>query len=322
MKRPGAKQAAAVAASVLTVAALGTMAHADYPTRPVTMIVPFAAGGGTDITARVLAGPMGEALGTEVVVRNAAGAGGTIGAAETAMARSDGYTMGLMPVGPMTTQPHLRSLPYAPDSFDYVCLAYSAPSAIVVRHDSPFHTLDDLVEYARANPGELNFAVQAIGSIPHVAGLGLAAETGIDFTFIPYAGDGPSFTAMLDGSVQLFIPHVSFLRTNADQVRSIALLSDERISTAPDLVTAIEQGVDMNYPIWGGLVVPRGTPADVRDALEAACEAGVNSTVFTERMESLGTPVVYMGGAEFEAFVLAEYERNGTLLSAAGLMAE
>lgn len=322
MVRPGMTKAAAAAASALSMAVLATAAHADFPNRPVTMVVPFAAGGGTDITARVLAGPMAEALGSEVVVRNTAGAGGTIGAAETAAARADGYTVGLMPVGPMTTQPHLRSLPYGPDSFDYVCLAYSAPSSIVVRHDSPFNSLTDMVDYARANPGELNFGVQAIGSIPHVAGLGLADATGIEFTYIPYAGSGPTFTAMLDGSVHMFVAHVSFLTTNADQVKSIALLSDERISTAPELMTAGEQGVDMNFPIWGGLVVPRGTPADVRDTLEAACEAGVNSPGFTERMESLGTPVVYMGGAEFEAFVRAEFERNGTLLSAAGLMAQ
>ncbi len=322
MTRPDARRAALATAAALSMAAVATAAHADFPTRPVTMIVPFAAGGGTDITARVLAGPMAEALGGEVVVRNVAGAGGTIGAAETAAARADGHTVGLLPVGPMTTQPHLRALPYGPDSFDYVCLAYSAPSAIVVRQDSPFQNLNDMIDYARANPGELNFAVQAIGSIPHVAGLGLAEEAGIDFTFIPYAGDGPSFTAMLDGSVHMFISHVSFLRTNADQVRSIALLSDQRMDSAPDLLTAGEQGVEMNYPIWGGLVVPRGTPAAARDALEAACEAGVNSPAFTERMEALDTPIVYMGGAEFEAFVRAEFERNGGLLSAAGLMAD
>ena len=100
---------------------------ADFPSRPVTIIVPFAAGGGTDITTRTLAGPMAEALGAEIVVKNTAGAGGTIGAAETARAKADGYTIGMMPVGPMTTQPHLRELPYDPDDFDYICQAYSDP---------------------------------------------------------------------------------------------------------------------------------------------------------------------------------------------------
>lgn len=113
--------------TLLTLAAglgLATAAlAADYPAKPVTIIVPFSAGGGTDITTRTLAGPMAEALGVEIVVKNTAGAGGTIGAAETARARADGYTIGMMPVGPMTTQPHLRALPYAPDSFDYICQA-------------------------------------------------------------------------------------------------------------------------------------------------------------------------------------------------------
>ncbi|SEP00099.1 Tripartite-type tricarboxylate transporter, receptor component TctC [Salinihabitans flavidus] len=301
---------------------LGTVAMAEFPERAVTIVVPFSAGGGTDITARVLAGPMADALGTEVVVKNTDGAGGTIGAAATAAARDDGYTVGLLPVGPMTTQPHLRNLPYGPDSFDYVCLAYSAPSAIVVRKDSEFNSLADMIEFGKENPDVLNFGVQAIGSIPHVAGLGLADAAGIDFTYVPYAGSGPTFTAMLDGSVHMFVAHVSFLTTNADQVKSIALLSDERISTASDLKTAGEQGVDMNFPIWGGLVVPKGVDPEVRDKLETACEAGVNSDAFVERMESLGTPVVYMGGDEFESFVRAEFERNDGLLSAAGLKAE
>jgi tripartite-type tricarboxylate transporter receptor subunit TctC len=309
--------------TLLTLAAglgLATAAIADgFPAKPVTIIVPFSAGGGTDITTRTLAIPMAEALGVEIVVKNTAGAGGTIGAAETARARADGYTIGMMPVGPMTTQPHLRALPYDPDSFDYICQSYSAPSSLVVRKDSPFNSLQDMVDHAKANPGTLNYGVQAVGSIPHVAGLGLAEATGAEFTFIPYKGSAPTFKAMLDGSVDMFVAHISFLTKNADQVKSLAMLTSERVSTAEDLPTANDQGVPMHFPIWGGLVAPKGIPADAKAALEAACNIAMNSDAFSSRMAELRMPVAFMGSEEFEAFVASEFAKNDELLTAAGL---
>lgn len=309
-----------VAAAVGGLAVLGLIQPASaFPDRPVTMVVPFSAGGGTDITSRTLSGPMAEALGAEILVKNTAGAGGTIGAAEVAAARPDGYTVGMMPVGPMTTQPHLRNLPYAPESFDYICLAYSAPSSIVVRKDSPFNNLADMIAYAKANPGKLNFGVQAIGSIPHVAGLGIVEATGINMEFIPFKGSAPTFKAMLDGSVDMFVAHISFLTQNADQVKSIAMLSDEPVSTAPDLPTAKQQGIALDFPIWGGLVAPKGIPAEARDALESACEKGMNSKAFGDRMASLRMPVTFMKGSDFKAFVESEFARNAKLLKSAGL---
>ncbi|MBB4303471.1 tripartite-type tricarboxylate transporter receptor subunit TctC [Rhodobium orientis] len=299
-------------------AALSVDAQA-FPEKPVTIIVPFGAGGGTDITTRTLAGPMAEALGTEIVVKNTAGAGGTIGAAETARARPDGYTVGMMPVGPMTTQPHLRRLPYGPDSFDYICLAYSAPSSLVVRKDSPFNSLKDMIDYAKANPGKLNYGIQAVGSIPHVAGLGVKEASGADFQFIPFKGSAPTFKAMLDGTVDMFVAHISFLTKNADQVKSIAMLMDERVATAEDLPTAKDQGFDLNFPIWGGIVAPKGIPAEAKEKLEAACEAGMKSDAFGERMSQLRMPVTYMSGSDFEAFVRSEFARNEGLLAKAGL---
>jgi tripartite-type tricarboxylate transporter receptor subunit TctC len=292
---------------------------ADFPAKPVTIIVPFSAGGGTDITTRTLAEPMAMALGVEIVVKNTAGAGGTIGAAETARAKADGYTIGMMPVGPMTTQPHLRELPYDPDSFDYICQAYSAPSSLVVRKDSSFNSLQEMLEYANANPGKLNYGVQAVGSIPHVAGLGLAEASGAEFTFIPYKGSAPTFKAMLDGSVDMFVAHISFLTKNSDQVRSLAMLTSERVDTASDLPTATDQGVPMHFPIWGGIVAPKGIPAEAKAALEKACEAGMNSESFKNRMADLRMPIAFMNSSDFEAFVDAEFAKNDKLLTAAGL---
>lgn len=310
---------AALTALIATAGMASAAWAADYPAKPVTIIVPFSAGGGTDITTRTLAGPMAEALGVEIVVKNTAGAGGTIGAAETARSKNDGYTIGMMPVGPMTTQPHLRELPYNPDSFDYICQAYSAPSSLVVRKDSPFNSLTEMLDHAKANPGALNYGVQAVGSIPHVAGLGLAAASGAEFTFIPYKGSAPTFKAMLDGSVDMFVAHISFLTKNSDQVKSLAMLTSDRVSTAQDLPTANDQGVPMHFPIWGGLVAPKGIPAEAKAALESACEKAMNSDAFSGRMADLRMPVAFMNGADFEAFVGSEFAKNDELLTAAGL---
>ena len=304
---------AAAAAVIVTTPALA------FPDKPVMIVVPFAAGGGTDITTRQMQAPMSKALGVDVVVKNTAGAGGTIGVAEAARARTDGYTLAMAPVGPMTTQPHLRKLPYDVDSFEYVCLAYSAPSAIAVRKDSPWNTLKDLVDYAKANPGKLNVAIPATGSIPHVAGLALSEATGIEVEYLPVNGDGPSLKALLDGSADLFIPHISFLSQNKDQIKSLALLQPERLADMPDLATAKEQGYDLNFPIWGGLVAPKGTPAKVVAQLDKACHAAIESGSFVKHMKKLGQPRSYMSAKDFATFVREQYVQNKRLLEKAGL---
>lgn len=314
------KMSRSILTAVMAAAFAGaaTMAGA-FPEKPVTIVVPFAAGGGTDITTRTMQEPMAKALGGDIVVKNTAGAGGTIGVAEAARAKADGYTLSMAPVGPLTTQPHLRKLPYDVDSFEYVCLAYSAPSAIAVRKDSKFNTLNDLIDYAKANPGKLNFAVQAIGSIPHAAGLALAEAAGIEMVYLPVNGDGPALKALLDGSADLFIPHISFLSKNQDQIKSLAILQDERLSTLPDLPTAKEQGHELNFPIWGGLVAPKGTPADAVAKLDSSCKAAIESDTFKAHMKKLGQPTAYKNGKDFEAFVREQYDQNGRLLQKAGL---
>lgn len=314
---PGRFGAAAVAAVISLAVPATAMAQSG---RPVTIIVPFAAGGGTDITSRAMQEGMAESLGANIVIKNSDGAGGTIGVSEAARARPNGQTLAMAPVGPLTTQPHLRQLPYDIDSFEYVCLAYSAPTVIAVAKDSPFDTLDDLIAHAKENPGELTFAVQAIGSIPHIAGLGLADAGGIEMTYLPVNGDGPALKSLLDGTADLFIPHVSFYSTNSEQLKSLALLQPERLDEQPDLATADEQGYALNFPIWGGLVAPKGLETEVKTNLESACKAAIDSAPFQDRMETLKQPSAYLGAEAFEAFVRDKYETNRTLLEKAGLL--
>jgi len=310
--------AAAVVAAAILAGAPAALAQSG---RPVTIVVPFAAGGGTDITTRAMQAGMAESLGANVVVKNTDGAGGTIGVSEAARARPNGQTLAMAPVGPLTTQPHLRELPYDIGSFDYICLAYSAPTVIAVAQDAPFSTLAEMVTYAKENPGELTFAVQAIGSIPHIAGLGLAEAAGIEMTYLPVNGDGPALKALLDGTADLFIPHVSFFSTNSQQLKSLALLQADRMPEQPDLATAAEQGYALDFPIWGGLVAPKGLDDEVKTTLSTACKSAIDSAPFQERMATLNQPPAYMDAAGFEAFVREKYETNRTLLEKAGLLA-
>ncbi len=308
----------ACSAAILTAAAIAPPVAA-FPERPVTIIVPFGAGGGTDLTTRVLGPSMAKALGTEIVVTNVGGAGGTIGTAQVARSKADGYTIGMMPVGPMTTQPHLRNLPYSPASFDYICLAYSAPTAFVVKKDSPFNTVKDLVDYAKANPGKLNYGTPAPGSLPHIANIKFTEMAGIKIEHLPFKGSAATLKGTLDGSIVGFIAHISMLTNYAEQIKAIGVLMSERVKERPNIPTFKEQGYDLHTPIWGGLVAPKGIPAEARDKLEAACKAGIFSDAYMERMTKLRQPVAYMGGAEFKDFVDKEYVANGKALKAVGL---
>ncbi|MBY8975945.1 tripartite tricarboxylate transporter substrate binding protein [Rhodobacteraceae bacterium NNCM2] len=317
MKSKATGLAAAIAALTLSFGTASAQSN-----RPVTVVVPFAAGGGTDITTRAMQESLTETLDANVIVKNTAGAGGTLGVGEVARSKADGRTLGMAPVGPLTTQPHLRKLPYDVESFEYICLAYSAPTVIAVSKDAEYSTLEDLVAYAKANPKEVTFAVQAIGSIPHIAGLALADAAGIEMTYLPVNGDGPALKALLDGTADVFIPHVSFYTSNGDQLKSLALLKSDRLAEQPDLVTAAEQGYDLDFPIWGGLVAPAGLPAEDITKFETACKAAVDSEPFQARMEAVKQPSAYMGAADFAKFVQEKYETNRVLLDKAGLLSK
>jgi tripartite-type tricarboxylate transporter receptor subunit TctC len=293
---------------------------ADFPTRPVSIVVPFGAGGTTDLLARLLGGEMSKELGQAIVVVNKAGAGGVIGAAEVASARNDGYTLGMLPVGPLTTQPNLQRLQYGPESFDYVCMVYSNPQVLLVRQDSPFRTVADLLAYAKQNPGRVNYGSTGVGSVPHLAVVALAKATGTDMFHVPYKGESDALAGILGGHIATFVAHPTFLTSHSKTLRALALLATNRLKDYPDLPTLGEQGgPPLSFEVWGGLVVPKGTPTPVIASLEKACRTGTAAEGFRRQLETLNTPVSYMDGKAFSAFVAAEFERNGRLLRESGL---
>jgi tripartite-type tricarboxylate transporter receptor subunit TctC len=296
-----------------------TAAAADFPTRPLSIVVPFGAGGTTDLIARLLGNEMSKELGQAVVIVNKAGGAGIIGASEVANARNDGYTLGMLPVGPLTTQPNLQRLAYGPESFDYVCLVYSNPQVLIVRNDSPFNTVADLVAQAKKNPGKLNYGSTGVGSVPHLAAVALAKATGIDVFHVPYKGESEELKGILGGDVTMFVGHPTFLTSHPNALRALAVLAPSRLNEYPNLPTLTEQGTALSFDVWGGLVAPKGTPASVLTALENVCKVGTASDDFRKRLDALHTPVKYADGKSFSSFVAAEYARNGRLLRESGI---
>lgn len=311
------------AALVLACAAPAALA-ADFPERSVSIVVPFGAGGSTDQMTRGLAIEMSKVLGGQsVVTLNVAGAGGTIGAVRVASAPKDGYTVGMLPVGPLATQPNLQTLTYGVDSFDYVCLVYANPQALIVRADSPFKTVSDLLAYAKQNPGKINYGSSGIGGVPHLAMVALGKAAGVQMTHIPHKGDADNMLSLMRGDVAVFVSHTAVLATHAQEVRALGLMSNKRMQEFPALATLAEQGAPpLSFDVWGGLAVPKGTPAPVLAALENACRIGTSSESFRKLLVSLQTPFNYMDGKTFGSFVAAEFNRYGTLLRDAGVKKE
>lgn len=311
--------ASLLVSSFFAIASLA-VAAADFPTKPLSIVVPFAVGGTTDVLTRLLGSEMSKELGQTVVTVNKAGGAGIIGATEVANAKNDGYTLGMLPVGPMTTQPNLHRLTYGPESFDYICQVYSNSQVLIVRNDSPFKTVDDLIAYAKKNPGKLNYGSTGVGSVPHLAVVALAKATGIDVFHVPYKGESDELSAILGRDITMFVGHPTFLTSYPNALRALALLAKSRLKEYPDLPTLAEQGGPaLSFDVWGGLMVPKGTPGPVLAALENACKGATASEEFRKRLDALHTPVKYMDGKTFSAFVAAEFERNARLLRDSGI---
>nr|WP_306266097.1 tripartite tricarboxylate transporter substrate binding protein [Pararhizobium sp. IMCC3301] len=303
--------------ALASVLATAFAAQAEYPERPVTLIVPFGAGGNTDAVARAFQADFAEALGGEVVVKNTAGAAGTIGTAEVAAADPDGYTLGVVPIGPLTTQPHLRKLPYDIDSWDFVCNITQNPVLFLVAKDSPFNSIADVKAELETKPGKYVYGSAGPGTLPHLAMAASMSGMGVEAKHLPDSGTADGMRSMAAGTIQFFAdPPLVLSRYD---VKALASFTDERLSGMPELPTMKESGYPLNFSIWVGIVAPDGTPDDVVQKLSDACGAATQGPNFTKVTTSTSTNVQYMDSAEFETFVLSEFEKNGQVLKDAGL---
>jgi tripartite-type tricarboxylate transporter receptor subunit TctC len=294
-------------------------AQGAYPSKPVTMIVPFPPGGVADIVGRPLAATMEKTLGQPVVIVNRTGAGGAVGMAAVAKAAPDGYTilMGLSSISifPVSDRIMGRTPPYELKDLAPIALVTADPTVLVVRADGPFKSVKDFVEYAKANPGKIDYSSSGVYGTLHVAMEIFANAAGIKLFHVPYQGGGPAVRALLAGEVQASAqgPAAAIAQIRAGKMRALASWGTERLKLLPDIPTFKELGYDAEFYIWSGVFAPAATPAPVLGSLRAAVRAAANSADFRNAMEKVSTPVSYLDAPEFQKF----WDRDAKRLAAA-----
>ena len=275
------------------------------PTGPITVVVPFAAGGPTDTVTRTIGGPMGTALGQQIVVTNVAGAGGTLAAGQVAEAAPDGYTVLMHHIG-MSTAPSLYTdLPYDPlTSFRTLGLVTEVPMTIVARSDFEPTTLQELADYVKANATSVNYANAGVGAASHLCGLIIEQAFGVDFTEVEYDGTGPAMEDLIGKQVDFMCDQTTNTTTQikAGTVKAYAITSPERNEALPDVPTTTEAGFDdIQVRVWHGLYVPAETPDDVAQTLTAALQAALTDQAVIAKFAELGTTPVPADQATPEA---------------------
>ncbi|HVR51777.1 MAG TPA: tripartite tricarboxylate transporter substrate binding protein [Pseudorhodoferax sp.] len=311
--------AAACAICAVSTAMLSTAAHAQqpYPNKPITLIVPFGPGGTSDIMARFMQQPLGEVLGVPVVVDNQAGAGGAIGMTALKNAAPDGYTIGLSVIGPQMLQPALRNTGYTADSFEPICGTYDVPLMLMVKPDSKFKQLSDVIGAAKAQPGQLTYGSSGTGTVLHLSMAMLLDQARTDGLHVPYKSSGEMITGLLGQQIALFAetPTIS----TQYKLRGLAVLAKDRLPAYPDVPTSAEGGLPLQASVWGGFIAPKGLPAAVRQKLEAACDKAAHSAAYQQKAEQVNTPLVYRNSQDYGAFVKAEQARYTQLIKTLGL---
>ena len=286
-----------IAAVGALVAATAPAAAQDWPTRPVTMVVPFAAGGAFDVMGRVFTPRMSESLGQQVIVENIGAAAGIVGTNRVAKAVPDGYTFLLGSVGTHAYNATLyKKLPYNPASdFAPVALFAEQPMVLITRKDFPANNLQEFIAYAKANGAKLQYGSAGVGSTTHLGCALLNAATGINTTHVPYRGGGPAMLDLIAGQVHYMCSNSASAlpQIASNTLKGIALLARSRSSLLPSLATAHEQGlVDFEAITWNAFFLPKGTPAPIVKKLNDAAIEATNAPAVKDRMQELGVDLV------------------------------
>ncbi len=312
--------------------AASAAAWADYPDKPITIVVPFAAGGPTDKVARDLAEVLRKPLGGQsIVVENVGGAGGTLGAGRVAKAAPDGYTLLLHHIGMATAPALYRNLPYRTlDDFEYLGMVNEVPMTLIGKPALPAANYAELGKWLAANRNKVNLAHAGLGSASHLCGLLFQSALKIEMTTVPYKGTGPAMTDLLGGQVDLMCDQTTNTsgQIESGKVKAYAVTTPKRLASATlgKLPTLDESGLKgFNVAIWHGLYAPRGTPKAVTDKINAALRTALKDPEFIKREEALGAVIVTdqrLGGAEHKKFVEAEIQKWGPVIKAAGQYAD
>jgi tripartite-type tricarboxylate transporter receptor subunit TctC len=306
--------------SVFTVPALvlpNTARAQSYPTKPIHVIVPYAAGGGADANARLLGQAMEKQLGQILIVENRPGASGIVGEMGVLQAPADGYTM-LFDTFPFAVNAVLRKLPFDPmKDLLPVSQAINMPTILVVPASAPYKTLKEMIDYAHANPGKMNFASYGAGGSAHLAGEMLRREAGVEWTHIPYKGGAPAITDLLAGQVSAYFanPISGLAYVQSGKLRALATTGAKRMEELPEVPTVKESGYP-NFEIveWNGFFVAKGTPQPVIDKLSDAVRRAVQDPAVRKRLIGLGIEPVGNSPQEFAAFLQSQITRWAALV--------
>ena len=296
----------------------------DFPSRPLTWIVPFTPGGITDTTSRLVAEEMSRSLGQSILIDNRGGAGGTVGTDQAARARPDGYTMLYGTQGTMAANVSLRkNLSYNPlTSFLPVHLVGQTPNIFVAHTDAPFNSVSEFIAYAKQHPGKVTYSSSGVGTGTHLVAELFKTITGVDMLHVPYKGSAPALNDLIAGRIDVMFdyqvavgPHVE-----AGKLKVLATTAPERMTTMPDAPTMAELGfVDMTTESWSSIMVPAGTPAAVVDRLAAAAHAAMTSERVRTHFEKFGTRAMTQQKGEVTPFIEKEIRRWGDVIARAGL---
>jgi tripartite-type tricarboxylate transporter receptor subunit TctC len=324
------RRALAVATAAVTAGlAAPAFAQAAYPNRPITMVIPFAAGGPTDTVGRLIAQSMGADLGQPVVVENSGGAGGTIGAQRVANARPDGYTILLHHIGMATIPTLYRRLSYDPvNGFVPLGLVTEVPMTLIARRNIEATSLSELVALIRQRGEGLNYANAGIGAASHLCGLLLMKAVDTRMTTVPYRGTGPAMNDLVAGTVDLMCDQTTNTteQIRAGTVRAFAVTTPERIEALPDLPTSAQGGLSgFEVSVWHGLYAPRGTPAPIAARLNQALVKALQDPTVVRRFADLGTapvPVARATPEVHQAFWQADIAKWRPLIQSAGQFAD
>jgi len=325
MRRTGFLAAGGIAALAL----LSTPALAQYPSKPITVIVPFAAGGPTDVVARLVGEHMGRTLGTTFVVENIGGAGGSIGMTRAALAQPDGYTIAVGNMGTQSAAPALYpNLKYDPaKSFAQIGIVNYTPQAVVSKKALATTTLKDFIAYVKGKGTAISYGHAGVGSISHVAGLVFNAKFGLTPNMIPYRGTGPVLTDLVAGQIDYTVDQSLNVipQIKAGTIRVYAIAAPQRLSSLPDVPTTKEAGEDFIFSAWNAMVAPKDVPKEVVDKLSAALSKALDDPTVKERYAELGSSApqgAERGPAGLQKLVESEVARITPVIKAANVKVE
>lgn len=289
---------------------------ADFPTKEVQIIIPYAAGGATDLVFRALAASSSKHLGKAIVVVNRPGGGGAVGFTEAMQARPDGYTL-VTAITPLTILPHQVKTAFTYRDFEPIINVVLDPAMFQMRSDSQWKTLPELLDYAKKNPGMITVGNSGAGGGVHLIALAFEKAVGVKFNHIPFAGGGPSVTALLGGHIHAVSvsPPEGIAHVKAGKLSIVALFSEKRMTDFPNVPTVREQGIDFSMSQWRGLAAPKGTPPDVVKKLHDAFKKGMEDPAFLKNAADMSVTLSYLGSADFAKLMAADHERYAKLVA-------